>query len=102
MTVTFGEILVWVIVGGLSGSFVGMIAKRSKKGFGRFKNLLLGMSGALVGGLFFHVLGIDLGLGELKITFEDLIAAFAGSAIVLSIVWAIKRFRQKRKARAAV
>ena len=81
--VTFGEILIWIIVGSLGGSFVGMLATRSKEGYGRLWNLLLGMVGAIVGGSLFKFLKIDLGLGELKITFEDLVAALIGSAIVL-------------------
>ena len=40
------------------------------------------MLGAVVGGLIFRLLRIDLGLGEIKITFEDLISAFVGSLFV--------------------
>ena len=49
MAITFGEFLVWIIVGGLSGSLLGMVATRTKEGYGRFWNLLLGMTGAVVG-----------------------------------------------------
>jgi hypothetical protein len=34
------------------------------------------MLGALVGGFLFRLFHIDLGLGEIKITFEDLISPF--------------------------
>ena len=98
MSATVGEIVVWIIVGGLSGSFVGMLATRKKKGFGHFWNLLLGMAGALVGGFIFNGLQIDLGLGDLSISFEDLIAAFSGSIVVLFLVWAVKRYRGKKGA----
>jgi uncharacterized membrane protein YeaQ/YmgE (transglycosylase-associated protein family) len=97
MSATFGEILVWIIVGGLSGSLLGMLAKRSKEGYGRFRNVLLGMAGALVGGVLFNVLEIDLGLGDLSISFEDLIAAFVGSVVVLAIVWSVKRYKRSKQ-----
>jgi uncharacterized membrane protein YeaQ/YmgE (transglycosylase-associated protein family) len=73
-----------------------MLATRRKKGYGRFRNLLLGMGGALVGGVLFNDLGIDLGLGDLSISGEDLVAAFVGSALVLILVWLIRRYRGGR------
>ena len=97
MSVTFGEILIWLIVGGLTGSFVGMLVRRSKKGFGRIKNLGLGVAGALLGGMVFELFNIDLGLGELSISFEDLISAFIGSVVVLAIVWAVQQYRNKKR-----
>ena len=50
----------------------------------------VGMLGALVGGLIFRLLHIDLGLGEIKITFEDLISAFVGSVLCI-IAWRLIR-----------
>ena len=96
MTVTFGEILIWLIVGGLTGSFVGMLATRSKKGFGHITNLGLGVGGALLGAVVFELFNIDLGLGDLSVSFEDLISAFVGSVVVLAIVWAVRRYRKPR------
>ena len=95
---TVGEVLVWVIIGGLCGSFVGMLVTRSKHGFGHARNLLLGMAGSLVGGVLFNLLKIDLGLGDLSISFEDLIAGFAGSILVLVIAWAVNKYRTRKGA----
>lgn len=92
------KIVVWMIVGVLAGSFTGMLVKRSREGFGRWLNMGLGLAGALVGGGLFHLLGIDLGLGEIKISLEDLIAAFSGSIILLLIVWAVKRAGKRETA----
>jgi len=36
----------------------------------------------------FKLLGIDLGLGELKVTFEDLLSAFLG-ALPFAIAWCL-------------
>ena len=44
--------------------------------------------GAVIGGELFRLFRIDFGLGELKVTFEDLIAAFLGSLIVI-FAWRI-------------
>ncbi len=99
MHVTFGEILIWLIVGGLIGSFVGRLATRSKKGYGRVPNLFLGLVGAVVGGVVFEIFNIDLGLGDLSVSFEDLIAAFVGSVLVLATVWTVRRYRSKERAK---
>ena len=62
----------------------------TKRGFGLWVNMGVGMLGALVGGLIFRLLHIDLGLGEIKITFEDLISAFVGSVLCI-IAWRLIR-----------
>ncbi len=97
MSLTFGEFLIWIIVGGLCGSTIAMLATRNKQGFGRFRNLILGMAGSLVGGTFFNWTNLDLGLGELSISFEDLIAGFVGSIAVLLATWCIGRYRNRKK-----
>lgn len=98
MGITWENTIVWLIVGALAGSFTGMIVTWNRKGFGRLKNLGLGMIGALLGTLLFRALHIDLGLGWLKITGEDLVAAFAGSLLFLFAVWLIGFFRGKSAA----
>jgi uncharacterized membrane protein YeaQ/YmgE (transglycosylase-associated protein family) len=81
-----GKIIVWLIIGAFAGTLTGTLVTFSKQGFGRWHNVLLGMLGAVVGGLIFWLFNIDLGLGELKITFEDLISAFVGSLLCI-LVW---------------
>lgn len=61
----------------------------SKQGLGFWTNICLGMLG---GGLFW-LLGIDLGLGEIKVTFEDSISAFVGSLLCVSAWWLIRKTR---------
>jgi uncharacterized membrane protein YeaQ/YmgE (transglycosylase-associated protein family) len=75
-----------------------MVVTRTRAGLGRFQNVLLGMAGALVGGMLFNGLGVDLGLGDLSISFVDLIAAFVGSIVVFVLVWLLKRFRRRSAA----
>ena len=68
-----------------------------KEGLGRWTNLGVGMVGALVGGLIFRIFHINLGLGDLKITFEDLISALLGSLLFVVIWWLVAKFRGKKK-----
>ncbi len=91
MNVTVSQIIVWLIVGALAGSLTGIIVKGTKKGFGPFTNLGIGLVGALIGGSIFRGFNIDLGLGDLAISFQDLLAAFLGSLIFLWLVWLIQK-----------
>ena len=88
-----GEIIVWIIVGGFAGTLAGRAVTLKKEGLGRWANFLVGMAGAVIGGMLFRLLRINLGLGELKVTFEDLIAAFVGSLLVI-FAW---RFLVKKR-----
>ena len=81
--------------GPTAGSLAGRVVTLSKEGFGRWANLGVGMLGAVVGGLLFNVFNIDLGLGDLKVTFEDLIAAFVGSLLCTGVWWLLRRSRAK-------
>jgi uncharacterized membrane protein YeaQ/YmgE (transglycosylase-associated protein family) len=97
LDITPGELIVWVIVGALAGSLAGALVTRKKEGFGRVRNLALGMGGAVLGGLLVDLLRIDLGLGALRVEFEDVLAAFVGSLLLIVVIWLIKR-RAKRGA----
>lgn len=95
MSITLSQIIVWLIVGALAGSFTGMVVTRKKEGFGRLTNLGVGLAGALIGGALFDLLNIDLGLGQIQVTFEDLIAAFAGSLLLLLAIRILRRSPKK-------
>jgi uncharacterized membrane protein YeaQ/YmgE (transglycosylase-associated protein family) len=90
MSIPIGKIIVWLIIGALAGTLAGRLVTFSKRGFGLWANVGIGMIGAVVGGLIFRLLHIDLGLGEIKITFEDLISAFVGSLLCI-IAWRLIR-----------
>ena len=49
MTIQLGELAIWIIVGALAGSLAGMVATRTKRGFGRWANLGTGLVGAVIG-----------------------------------------------------
>ena len=88
------QIIVWLIVGAIAGSLAGLIVKRTKQGFGKTTNLGIGLVGAIIGGLFFRLLGIDLGLGAISVSLEDIVAALIGSIVFLILL----RLLRKRKA----
>jgi uncharacterized membrane protein YeaQ/YmgE (transglycosylase-associated protein family) len=90
-----GQIIVWIIVGGFAGTLAGRAVTFKKEGLGRWTNLLVGVIGAVIGGELFKLFRIDLGLGELKVTFEDLIAAFLGSLLVILLWRTVARFKAK-------
>ena len=91
-----GKIIVWLIVGIYAGTLAGRLVTLSREGLGRWTNLGVGMLGAVVGGFLFSLLGINFGLGELKVSVEDLIAAFAGSLLCI-VAWRLVRHFAGRK-----
>jgi uncharacterized membrane protein YeaQ/YmgE (transglycosylase-associated protein family) len=94
-----GPILVWLIVGGFAGTLAGRLVTFKKEGLGRWTNLGVGLVGALIGVGLFKLFHIDLGLGEIKITFEDLIAAFVGSLLFIVVWWLISWYTGRKKPR---
>jgi uncharacterized membrane protein YeaQ/YmgE (transglycosylase-associated protein family) len=93
MHITWQLIVVWLIVGALAGSLAGMAVKRSRKGFGRAANIGIGLVGALVGGFFFKIFNINLGLRNIVVSFEDLVAAFLGSLLFLFVLWLVRTYK---------
>ena len=94
--VSIGQVIVWIIVGGFAGTLAGRAVTLKKEGLGRWTNFLVGIAGALLGGELFKLLRIDFGLGDLKVTFEDLIAAFVGSLLVILVWRIIMKMRAKK------
>ncbi len=88
---TFGDFIVWLIIGALAGSLVGMIVERKRGGYGRITNLGIGMVGSVLGAFLFRLFKIDFGWGHLSVSFEDLLAAVVGSLILLIIIGLIRK-----------
>jgi uncharacterized membrane protein YeaQ/YmgE (transglycosylase-associated protein family) len=88
------RIVVWVIVGLIGGSLAGLVIKRERRGFGVWRNLGLGLAGALVGGLLFRVLRLFPQLDRVMISLRDVVAAFVGSLIVLAALWLWHRWHR--------
>ena len=88
---TIGKIIVWLIIGALSGNARGPACNLQQTGF-----WILGITSACSGRRrrrVFWLFGIDLVLGEIKITVEDLISALVGSMLCLGAWWLIRKPR---------
>lgn len=90
MTISIGQIIVWVIVGGAAGYIAGHLWKR--RGFGVIGNVVIGLLGALIGGLLFNLLQIRIGaLESVNFSLADLVIAIVGSLLLLVILWIVRR-----------
>jgi len=87
------QIIVWMVVGLIGGALVGTLMTWERAGFGLWRNLGLGLVGALIGGLLFRVFGIWPGLDRIAISLRDVVAAVLGSLIVLAALWLWRKFR---------
>ncbi len=96
MRITLYQIAVWFILGLLAGSLTGLIVRGEKRGFGLQTNLLLGLGGAILGGLIFHLFGLLPNLDKIAISLRDIVAALAGSFLILAAFWLWRRYARAR------
>jgi uncharacterized membrane protein YeaQ/YmgE (transglycosylase-associated protein family) len=88
--IKLSELIVWLIVGALAGTLIGWLVTRQKSGFGVWKNLGVGLVGALIGGVLFKLLGIEF-FPEITISAHNILAALIGSVIFLGILGFLRR-----------
>jgi uncharacterized membrane protein YeaQ/YmgE (transglycosylase-associated protein family) len=88
------QVIVWLVVGLLGGSLAGLIITWDRKGFGFFRNLAVGLVGALVGGWLFRLLGLLPQLDKFAISLRDVVAAVVGSLLVLTGLWFWQRYKR--------
>jgi uncharacterized membrane protein YeaQ/YmgE (transglycosylase-associated protein family) len=98
MSITVDQVAAWLIVGALAGSLAGILVTGKKEGFGRVLNLAVGLAGALIGGLLFKLLHINLGLlGGVTISLEEVIEGFLGALVLLAVIWIVKKSMAAKK-----
>ena len=90
VTLSAGQLIVWVIIGGLAGAVAGMIVKGRKRGFGVIGNVVIGLIGALIGGIIFDYFNVNIA-GDIVFSANDLIAAIVGSLILLVVLALFRR-----------
>ena len=88
MNFNIGQIVVWVIIGALAGTLASKIMNKEKN---FWQNLMIGLIGAIIGGFLFEALKIKLGLGQLTISFDQLLAAFVGSVLFILLLAFLKK-----------
>lgn len=90
------QLIVWIVIGLIGGGLAGLLTTWDREGFGLFRNLGLGLVGALVGGFLFRVFGLFPNLDRIAISLRDVVAAVVGSLIVLVILWCWQRWGNRR------
>jgi len=90
------QVIVWIVVGLLGGGLVGALMTWERGGFGLWRNLALGLAGAIIGGLLFRIFGIWPGLDKIAISLRDIVSAVVGSLLVLAALWLWRRFGTAR------
>ncbi|MFW5691022.1 MAG: GlsB/YeaQ/YmgE family stress response membrane protein [Chloroflexota bacterium] len=88
--ITLAQILAYIVLGALAGSLVGRLLKNRRKGYGLMGNLIVGIIGAIIGGILFDLLEVGFGR-DVVITLNDFIAALVGAFIFVGLVWIINR-----------
>lgn len=92
MTVpTLAQLIVWIVIGLIGGGLASRLITWDREGFGAFRNLGLGLVGALIGGLLFRWLNLFPDLDKISVSLRDIFAAVAGSLLVLLAIWLYRR-----------
>jgi uncharacterized membrane protein YeaQ/YmgE (transglycosylase-associated protein family) len=86
------QVIVWIVVGLLGGGLAGALMTWERGGFGLWRNLALGLAGAIIGGLLFRVFNIWPGLDKIAISLRDIVSAVVGSLLVLAALWLWRKF----------
>jgi uncharacterized membrane protein YeaQ/YmgE (transglycosylase-associated protein family) len=88
---TIDQVIVWIVIGILAGTLVGRLITFKKEGLGLWRNLALGLSGALIGGFLFRMVGIFPELDRFSVSLRDIVAAVIGTLLVLGAYWYANR-----------
>jgi len=80
-----GDVVFWVIVGGLAGVLADLVVKGSRLDL--VSAIAVGIVGGLLGGWLFRTLRISAGSGFVG----NLLTAFAGAVVLLLLVRALRR-----------
>lgn len=90
---TVDQLIVWAVVGLIGGSLASRLITWDTGGFGRWRNLGLGLLGALIGGSAFRLFGWFPNLDRIAVSLRDIVAAVGGSLLLLLLLWIWRRFR---------
>jgi uncharacterized membrane protein YeaQ/YmgE (transglycosylase-associated protein family) len=94
MVPSVAQLIVWIVVGLIGGGLASRLITWDREGFGTFRNLGLGLVGALIGGWLFRLFNLFPGLDKVSVSLRDIVAAIAGSLIILAGIWLVRRYRK--------
>ncbi len=86
------RVIVWLIIGAIAGWLAGLLLKG--RSLGTLNDIVVGLLGALVGGILFNLLHITLPAvlsQSITIKSDDIVIAFIGAVAVLLIVSFLRR-----------
>jgi uncharacterized membrane protein YeaQ/YmgE (transglycosylase-associated protein family) len=90
MSINIGQLVIWLITGALAGYIVGVLLRR--RGFGPAGNVLIGLVGAVVGGLLFQLLGIQFtDMPTFTFSLADLLVAIIGALVLVVVLGLVTR-----------
>ena len=84
------QVILWAIIGAIAGYLATRLVPGARR-TGELGSIVLGMAGAFVGAGLVNLFAIDLGIDEISISLQDLIAAFLGSVLLLIVIGLIRR-----------
>jgi uncharacterized membrane protein YeaQ/YmgE (transglycosylase-associated protein family) len=85
MSIGIGQLVVWIIMGSLAGFLAGMLFRG--RGYGVLGNLAIGLLGALIGGVIFNLLNIQVtGLPTFEFNLADLVVSVIGALVLVFLL----------------
>lgn len=76
-------LLIFIVIGAVAGWLAGILMKG--RGFGLLGNIIIGIVGAIAGGLLFGLLGL----------IGSIVTAIVGAAALLFLAWAITKSKNQ-------
>lgn len=86
------QIIVWLILGVLTGALVSVFIPQPANIYGRLRTLGIGMIGALIGGFLGRTFNVRLGLAAIAISLQDVVLAFLGALLFLALLGGLRRW----------
>jgi len=99
VTVTLGELLIFVINGVFIACLVSLIAKIGPRDLRTRISVVIGLIGAVAAGILSHLAGLNLGMGYAKVHYADLLCSILGAFVLVGIAWYIFLRRARARAR---
>lgn len=90
------EITAWVIMGILVGGVAGLFTSLSTSRAGRLGRLLLGLTGAFLGGMVVRLARIDFGWGPVLVRYEELLFSLIGAVFLIILARFIRSSATKK------